>query len=462
MSDSEEQKTETVVKPKYDKVDKLRKEKTNLRRLFTTTCHQFEKGRQDGNKKLSLDHGIVIPSTITSFRETKGILWVANGQAQARHIPKGMCICFAESTNSDSLITLTEMPSYSDFEATENSDPIDYTRMIASNLEADQRKKLQGLLENFQDSFHRGPSRQKPKINVKHKIDTGNHTAISQRPYRVSPAERRIINEEVDKMLERDVIRPSEGPWSSPVVLVRKKDGSWRFCVDYRRLNKVTKKDVYPLPRIDDTLDCLRGAQYFSSMDLYSGYWQIEVDEADREKTAFFTSEGLYEFKVIPFGLCNAPATFERTMDNLLRHLKWKMCLCYLDDIVVFSHTFQEHLRRLHCVLSCISEAGIVLNQKKCLFGAKEIKVLGHLVSGQGVKPDPEKVKAVHNFPTPQSVKDEQCWSNSKKEKSESSHMHRGPFLKQRGTIRQLNANAWQLYGRYLNFVPISSEKRFE
>ncbi|KAG8172636.1 hypothetical protein JTE90_015577 [Oedothorax gibbosus] len=216
----------------------------------------------EGNKKLSLDHGIVIPSTITSFRETKGILWVANGQAQARHIPKGMCIGFAESTNSDSLNTLTEMHSYSDVEATENSDPIDYTRMIASNLEADQRKKLQGLLENFQDSFHRGPSRQKPKINVKHKIDTGNHTAISQRPYRVSPAERRIINEEVDKMLERDVIRPSEGPWSSPVVLVRKKDGSWRFCVDYRRLNKVTKKDVYPLPRIDDTLDCLRGAQF--------------------------------------------------------------------------------------------------------------------------------------------------------------------------------------------------------
>ncbi|KAG8200915.1 hypothetical protein JTE90_020555 [Oedothorax gibbosus] len=108
----------------------------------------------------------------------------------------------------------------------------------------------------------------------------------------------------------------------------------------------------------------------------------------------------------MPFGLCNAPLTFERTMDNLLRHLKRKMCLCYLDDIVVFYHTFQEHLRRLHCVLSCISKAGLILNKKKCQFGATEIKVLGHQVSGQGVKPDPEKVKAVNNFPTPQSVKD--------------------------------------------------------
>ncbi|GFT71205.1 hypothetical protein TNCV_3002051 [Trichonephila clavipes] len=115
---------------------------------------------------------------------------------------------------------------------------------------------------------------------------------------------------------------------------------SWRFCVDYRKLNSVTKKDVYPLPRIDDTLDCLKGAKFFSSMDLRSGYWQIEIDEADREKTAFITPEGLYEFKVMPFGLCNAPATFERMMDNLLRHFKWTMCLCYLDDIIVFSETF--------------------------------------------------------------------------------------------------------------------------
>ncbi|GFV37801.1 hypothetical protein TNCV_3040591 [Trichonephila clavipes] len=161
-------------------------------------------------------------------------------------------------------------------------------------------------------------------------------------------------------MLDEGIVQPSESPWSSPVVLVRKKDGSWRFCVDYRKLNSVTKKDVYPLPRIDDTLDCLKSAKFFSSMDLRSGYCQIEIDEADREKTAFITLEGLYEFKVMPFGLCNAPATFERMMDNLLRHFKWTMCLCYLDDIKVFSETFEDHLIRLRLVLKCLQK--LVLN----------------------------------------------------------------------------------------------------
>ncbi|GFU77197.1 retrovirus-related Pol polyprotein from transposon 297 [Trichonephila clavipes] len=132
-------------------------------------------------------------------------------------------------------------------------------------------------------------------------------------------------------------------------------------------------------------------------MDLRSGYWQIEIDETDREKTAFITPEGLYEFKVMPFGLCNAPATFERMMDNLLRHFKWTMCLCYLDDIIVFSETFEDHLIRLRLVLKCLQEAGLKLNSMKCLFAAQEVKILGHLVSSNGVRPDPDKIKAKGN-----------------------------------------------------------------
>ncbi|GFU79481.1 retrovirus-related Pol polyprotein from transposon 297 [Trichonephila clavipes] len=244
---------------------------------------------------------------------------------------------------------------------------------MSPELSDEQRNKLSELLRKFSGLFTKTDKSTAAKTNVKHRIFTGDHAPINQRAYRVSPTERRIIHEEVQKMLDEGIVQPSESPWSSPVVLVRKKDGSWRFCVDYRKLNSVTKKDVYPLPRIDDTLDCLKGAKFFSSMDLRSGYWQIEIDEADREKTAFITPEGLYEFKVMPFGLCNAPATFERMMDNLLRNFKWTMCLCYLDDIIVFSETFEDHLIRLRLVLKCLQEAGLKLNSKKCLLLPKNI-----------------------------------------------------------------------------------------
>lgn len=158
---------------------------------------------------------------------------------------------------------------------------------------------------------------------------------------------------------------------------------------------------MYPQPRIDDALDCLHGAKYFFSIDLRSGYWQIAVDDMDREKTAFITPDGLYQFKVMPFGLCNAPATFERMMDALLHGFKWSICLCNLDDVIVFSPTFATHLERLSAILSVFSKAGLQLNSSKCQFGRWQLTVLGHLVDSSGVRPDPEKVRVVKNFPVP-------------------------------------------------------------
>ncbi|GFS82463.1 hypothetical protein TNCV_4777721 [Trichonephila clavipes] len=280
--------------------------------------------------------------------------------------------------------------------------------MMSPELSDEQRNKLSELLRKFSGLFTKTDKSTAAKTNVKHRIFTGDHAPINQRAYRVSPTERRIIHEEVQKMLDEGIVQPSESPWSSPIVLVRKKDGSWRFCVDYRKLNSVTKKDVYPLPRIDDTLDCLKGAMFFSSMDLRSGYWQVEIDEADREKTAFITPEGLYEFKVMPFGLCNAPATFERMIDNFLRHFKWAMCLCYLDDIIVFSETFEDHLIRLRLVLKCLQEAGLKLNSKKCLLLPKKRFIKGFcylaeplqslLKSGVEFHWGPEEVEAFNSL----------------------------------------------------------------
>jgi hypothetical protein len=203
----------------------------------------------------------------------------------------------------------------------------------------------------------------------------------------------------LDDMKRKGVIEESEGTWSSPVVLVRKKNGDLRFCVDYRKLNDVTKKDCFPLPRINDTLDTLAGAKWFSTLDLKSGYWQVALHPDDKEKTAFSTGQGLWQFTVMLFGVCNAPATFERLMESVLRGLIYDGCLVYLDDIIIIGRTFQEHLDNLRKVFQRLR--GAHLNPEKCRLFHKEVRYLGHIVSPQGVTMDPEKLEAVRCWPQP-------------------------------------------------------------
>ncbi|UYV77021.1 hypothetical protein LAZ67_14002906 [Cordylochernes scorpioides] len=357
------------------------------------------------SKDLLLRKEVLIPNSLVTFRHGRGSIWVANGASWPQLIPSGMNMCTMESYENGNICSLIESSDKlqeTQLKSREWSQKINLT--LDPGLSEIQRLQLVSCLDEFIDIFDFGSTPIKPTSTVKHKINTGDHSPIKQRPYRVAPSERRLIQDEVNKMIENHIVKPSESPWSSPVILVRKKDGTWRFCVDYRRLNKITKKDVYPLPRIDDALDSLASSSYFSTMDLRSGYWQIEVDEKDREKTAFITPDGLYEFQIMPFGLCNAPATFERMIDSVLGSLKWNMCLCYLDDIVVYAPTFEEHLRRLQLVLSCIQKAGLSLNHKKCLFGSRRIKILGHLVDANGIHPDPDKVEAVSKFPRPRNI----------------------------------------------------------
>ena len=185
---------------------------------------------------------------------------------------------------------------------------------------------------------------------------------------------------------------------------MKKKDGSLRFCVDFRQLNAATVKDAHPLPRIDDLLDALHGARWFSTLDLQSGYWQVPIMERDKEKTAFRTSSGqVYEFNQVPFGLCNAPATFSRLMDCVLSGLHWETCLFYL-DIIVFSPTWEEHLARLRQVFERLRHANLKLGAEKCAFAAKEVSYLGHRVTEEGPLPDSALLVTIREIPSPKTA----------------------------------------------------------
>ena len=207
-------------------------------------------------------------------------------------------------------------------------------------------------------------------------------------------------------MLNLGIIRKSRSPYRANFVLVKKKDGTWRPCVDFRDLNQVTKKDVYPLHRIDDTLDALGSSTVFSTLDLASGYWQVEMDHDSVEKTAFTSRRGLFEFTVMPFGLCNAPSTFQRLMDLVLNGYLWHFCTVYLDDIVIYSETFEQHLSHLEQIFNCLPQAGLSLKGVKCDFGKAEVSFLGHIISAKGVRADSKKIATILNWPIP-SNKDE-------------------------------------------------------
>ena len=209
---------------------------------------------------------------------------------------------------------------------------------------------------------------------------------------------------QVQQMLSSSVIRPSNSPWASPVVMVKKKDSSLQFCVDFRQLNAATIKDAHPIPRIDDLLDALHGARW-STLDLKSGYCQVPIQEQDKEKTAFRTSSGqLFEFNQVPFGLCNAPATFSRLMDRVLAGLHWETCLFYLDDIIVFAATWEEHLARLRQVFERLRHAQLKLWAEKCTFAAKEVSYLSHRVTSEGLLPDPTLLAAIREIGPPKTA----------------------------------------------------------
>ncbi|UYV73057.1 hypothetical protein LAZ67_10001691, partial [Cordylochernes scorpioides] len=256
------------------------------------------------NHKMFQTNELRLARSLKNVANKETYIWITNPYPRPLKIKKKKTLCFGSQPAEVNLMEESEQK--------EHEEP---QFQINENLSYKEKEQLKQVLEKYADLFSSGLGRSNL---AKHRIDTEGAKPIKHKSYRVSAKEREIIKEQIDEMLRDGIIRPSSSPWSFPVILVKKRDGKYRFCVDYRKLNDVTVKDVYPIPRIDEVLNTLQGSKYFSAIDLKSGYWQVEVEEKDKEKTAFTTAHGLYEFNVMPFGLCNAPATFERNMENML------------------------------------------------------------------------------------------------------------------------------------------------
>lgn len=272
------------------------------------------------------------------------------------------------------------------------------------NLTESEQWEAKSLLQKYSDTFSCSEALLGCTDLIEHEIPLTDDIPVRQRYRRLPPSQYDVVKTHIQELLDQGVVKPSCSPYSSPIVVVEKKDGSIRLCVDYRQLNAKTRKDAFPLPRIEESLDALTGASLFSTLDLASGYNQVSVAERDRAKTAFCTPFGLFEFQRMPYGLCNAPGTFQRLMERIFGDQRFHSLLLYLDDVVVFSSTFKQHLERLESVFSRLREHGLKLKLKKCHFFQPEVKFLGHVVSASGVSTDPDKISAVRDWSTPSTV----------------------------------------------------------
>ena len=281
--------------------------------------------------------------------------------------------------------------------------PVDLTEVSGTPQE---RRQLEAFVMANTDMFCRDEQDLGYTERAFHNINLRDSEPVASTFRRIPPTQYEEVKQHIQLLLDKKIIQKSSSPYASPVVIVRKKDNSIRLCVDYRRLNAKTIPDAYPLPRIDDSLDALGGAKLFSTLDLASGYHQVAMSETDREKTAFITPFGLFEYLRMPMGLSTAPATFQRLMQTTMNDLVFQVLLVYLDDLLVYSKNFEEHLERLQIVFDRLREVGLKLNPKKCNFARTSVEYLGYTVSGNGIATSDSKIRAVNDWPAPKTLRD--------------------------------------------------------
>ena len=272
----------------------------------------------------------------------------------------------------------------------------------SNQLSPNQQRDLKELKKEFADVISDIPGRTDV---IEHSVDTGEASPVRLPPYRIPQALRDTLREEIKEMLTQGIIVPSTSEWAAPIILVPKKDGSKRLCVDFRRLNHVTKADPYPIPRVEELIDRLGNAKYITALDLTKGYWQVPVEKESQKKTAFITPFGKYEFTTMPFGLMGAPSTFQRLMDKVLEDVH-QFAAAYLDDVIIHSDTWEQHVQHLTYVFQNLRKAGLRIKEKKCQFAKNCCNYLGHVVGEGKVRPEICKIEAVRNFKRPQTKKE--------------------------------------------------------
>lgn len=279
--------------------------------------------------------------------------------------------------------------------------------LSGKGLSQKDKSEIKKVLNEFKNTFTRKIvyDESKKKLNSYSMTMKDNAQPVIEAMNRKNPVRNQVEEEIANDLFQRNLIEEGKGACRSRLLLVKKSDGSWRTVIDYRKVNAQMVPDSYPMPRIDDMLDNLHGAKYFSKLDMTDGFWQIGLDERSREWTGFATRSKFWRWKVLPMGIMNSPSAFQRAMDQVLGELKWKCVMCYVDDLIIFSETLEDHLKHIRQVLQKLKDFGICAKLSKCQFGVEELKFLGHIVGKKGMHPDPEKTRAVQQMVPPKDAK---------------------------------------------------------
>ncbi|KAL6467781.1 hypothetical protein MHYP_G00234580 [Metynnis hypsauchen] len=384
--------------------------------MVAVTCPQLESveflleplGLEDGY----LPDGLLLSSTVVSAK--RGLLYapivnVSNTDVwlPPRHVVGTVQTVSAVLVESESSVSVdSSWEECSVFISTQeasvpNGSSADQISVDLEGLTEQQAFQANALFAKYSNIFSKGDGDLGCTSLITHEIPLVDEVPVRQPYRRIVPSQYETVKAHIQQLLDSKVIRESSSPYSSPIVLVTKKDGSLRLCVDYRQLNSKTRRDSYPLPRIEESLDALSGARWFSTLDLASGYNQVPVAEKDKFKTAFCTPFGLFEFNRMLFGLCNAPGTFQRLMERMFGDCRYQSVLLYLDDVVVFSATVEQHLERLEEVFARLQMQKLKVKLSKCHFFQHQVSYLGHVVSAEGVATDPAKIEVVKGWECP-------------------------------------------------------------